>query len=399
MKRQRLKHALGGLLISSVLTVLMGLLCQNLFNSRKTALFPTQSPAATNDYIPPPPVNPKQSGRKLALNPPSQQSSVARNRIYYDEKLSFVENLQRLKKFCRANRNDAELQQMLIPFLKVLFEQAPQQYQTVKGALEDLDGSPAYRNILLACLMANDGNLGDKANIVWRIALDSREPVEVRRTASFLTSQVDDGQQRPADLYAILSDADAQVVLFALENSTRHLDQRNYDLIRTNLINSRDIHLRVAAIKVIGSSVFADSQTALTSIMANAQTSKDSAFSEPSLLKRAAIPHLNMNNPEVFALVRRIALDDAEDPGVRAKAIGRFTPTEFPAETGMLLEMLGKLDANDTVPLRAVVDTLLTAPTPDRIQTIRAKADEMTDPQIRNLLRKRIEIATQDRKP
>lgn len=396
MKRERLKQGLGGLLVLSAVTVLTVMLFQNRLSSQKPVLSTTQLPVATNDYIPPPPpLIPKQSREKLAPYPTSQRQGAARNNIFYDENLSFDENLRRLKEFCRANRNDAELQQMLVPFLQVLFEQAPQQYQTVTRALDDLDGSPAYRNLLLACLMTTDRNAADKANLVWQIALDSREPVEVRRTASFLMGQLGAGQKRPGDLYTLLADEDSQVVLFAIENSAQHLDQRNYDLIRTKLVHSSDIHLQVASVNAIGKAPFADSQATLASILANVPTSKAEAFSEASLVKRAAIVQLDMLNPEFFEAVKQIALDDNEDPGVRAKAIGRFTPTAFPKETDMLVGLLKKLDAGNTVSLRAVVDTLLTAPTAERIQMIRTRAQELTDPQVSKLLLARIRIATE----
>jgi hypothetical protein len=314
--------------------------------------------------------------------------------LLYDEKLSFGANVERLKEFCRSHSGDQRLQQFLDPFLTALFEHAKAQFAAVKSALADLDGPAAYRNLLLACLMASDGAASEKANIVWSMALDSREPVEVRRTASFLTGQVGDNQQRPADLFTLLTDSDSRVVQFALQNSAQHPDQRSYDLIRTNLLNSSDIHLQVAAVNAIGNAAYPDSQATLTSILANVRTSKDEALTEPSLLKRAAIAHLDMNNPAVFEAVQHIALDDNEDPGVRAKAIARFTPAEFPKKTDMLIELLRKLDADNTVSLRAVVDTLLTAPTPERIQLIRDKAQQLTDPQVSKLLLARIQIAT-----
>jgi len=243
--------------------------------------------------------------------------------------------------------------------------------------------------------MAAEGDSSEKANVIWQIALNARESAEVRRTATFLTGQVGDNRTRPSNLNTLLRDSDTQVVVFALENSTMHLDQRNYDLIRTKLINSSDIHVRVASVHAIGTAAFDDRQSVLTSVIASVLTSKVDEFSESSLLKRAAISHLDMRNPAIFEAVKNIALDDNEDAGVRAKAIGRFMPMEFPGEVGMLLELLKKLDADNAVALRAIVDVLLTAPTPERVEAIRSRADELSDAEVRKLLLRRIEIATQ----
>jgi hypothetical protein len=369
---------------------------------------PKQSPehnqpvVAADARIPPAPPPLPSSKRKSATNSPSASSIQALTpelALSYDESLTFGMNLLRLKEFCRSHSSDPRLQQLLDAFVKRLLAHAKTELPAIERSLQDMDGTAAYRNLLLMCLSEADGGISEKAAIVWRIVLDSREPVEVRRTASFLTTRLGDDHKRPAELFALLSDSDSQVVVFALQGATPHLDQQNYDLIQTNLIHSLDVHVQVAAVNAIGNAPFTNRQAVLMRILTTIQTSNEEAFSELSLLKRAAIAHLDMQNPTTFEAVKRIALDENEDPGVRAKAILRFTPKEFPQEADMLVGLLKKPDSVNAVTLRAVVDTLLTAPTPDRVQMIHAALRNLADPEIKKLLFERIRIATEGENP
>lgn len=396
----KIKHTtlfIVGLLILAGLTVfLIKLFNRNNSSFRDStyhqpaAPIPNSIPRALPLHAPP-------ASQKTAISRPAPTITANLNvsdMVFYDDRLSFEDNLKRLKEFCHSHEGDQRLEQLLRPLISVLLEKASQQFAVVKSSLDDLDGPAAYRNILLGCLMATDGHSAEKANIVWRIALDSHEQVEVRRTASFLTGQVEDNQKRPADLYTLLTDSDSQVVLFALENSPRHLDQRDYDLIHTNLMNLSDVHLQIAAINAIGNAHFPDAQATLANILGTVQTTKNDAFSEPSLLKRAAITYLDMRNPEILQAIKRIALDDNEDPGVRAKAIAKFTPSQFSGADNFLTELLNKFDVDNSLPLRATIDVLLTDPTPAHVQSIRQKLAQLSDPQLRDLLLKRVDVAT-----
>ena len=402
MKIKRTTLLILGLFILAGLTTLLIKLHDrgssgsgDLAHNQPAASIPVSIPPA------PPPRSPPDSHKSIASrpSPPTSTNLNMSDTIFYDDTLSFEDNLKRLKEFCHSHESDQRLEQLLGPFVSVVLEKASQQFAAVKSTLDNLDGPAAYRNILLGCLMASDGSSAEKASIVWRIALNAREPVEVRRTATYLTSQVEDYQKRSADMFALLADTDSQIVISALANSTRHLDENGYNLIKNILIYSPDINLRVAAVSALGRSSFPDNQVTLREIVTSGQTTKEDAFSEASLPKRAAIPHLDMHNPETYDLVKTMALNENEDPGVRAKAISRFTPAEFPEATAMLLQLLQKLDADNTVPLRAVVDTLLTSATPERIQAIRTRAAELSDPQVRTLILKRTELATKGENP
>ena len=141
----------------------------------------------------------------------------------------------------------------------------------------------------------------------------------------------------------------------------------------------------------LGNATNAEKQADLFSIIGGQHTSKDTMFSEPSLLKRKAISHLEINDTQTRELIKRVALDDAEDPSVRASAIGRLTANGFPEATNILLTLLGTLNANDAVMVAAVEDSLLTAPTPNILQALRIKAEGLSDPQLRSFMIKRLE--------
>jgi hypothetical protein len=349
-------------------------------------------PDASNSVSPVPPLALPTAKTNQIAAVTSTSPSAPDSALVYDESVSFEENLRRLREFCDPHAQNQKLPMLLDSFVKALVPHAKTEFRAVKQALDRPEGTAAYRNLLLACLVVADGPVQEKADLVWRIALSKDEKIEVRRTATYLTSQIGDTQKRPDALYALLNDSDSEVVISALANSTPHLDERSYNVIKNTLVNSTDVHVRVAAVSALGRAPYPDKQQALREIVLASQTSKEDAFSEASLPKRAAIAHLDIHDPETYELVKQIALNDNEDPGVRAKAIGRFTPAEFPGAIGMLVQLLQKLDAENTVALRAVVDALLTSPTPENLQLIRKKANEQTDLQVRDLILKRIEI-------
>jgi hypothetical protein len=317
----------------------------------------------------------------------------------YDEKLSFEANVERLKGFCASHVNDPQLQQLLSQFLKVLFEHAKGQFATVRYALEHIDGPVIYRNIVLDCLVVAEGPISQKADLVWGIATDQDEPTETRRLATRLTSQFVDGTSRSDELVSLLNDPDRAMVVLALKTAPLQMDDRNYKFIKTSLLTSTDVNVRIAAVDAIGSSTMADKQSELLSIILEQHTSKDSIFSDASLLKRRAISHLEINDPQSHDLIKQIVLDAGEDPTVRSKAISRFTPDEFPEAIKTLLDLLQTMTSAEGVLLLAIEDNLLTRPSPSILEAIRTKAEGLSDPQLRNFIIKRLENTTKGTNP
>ena len=359
-----------------------------------------QSAASRPDSIPPAPpppapVSPFRQAR-VASQSPNPASFTAKDQLLYDESLSFEDNLQRLKKFCISHENDPQLQQLLDQFVKALFEHGKGQFLAVKNAFEYPDGPAIYRNIVLDCLIVADGPISQKTDFVWGIATDKGEPIETRRLATHLTLQFTDGKSRPDEFQSLLNDSDSDIVILALKMAPVQMDDRSYNFTKTSLLTSADINVRIAAVDAIGSSTIADKQSELFSIINDRPTSKTTMFSDLSLLKRKAISHIAINDPQSHDLIEHIALDTTEDPSVRADAIAKFTPRDFPTSTAILLNLFQTLNSDDAVLLASIEDNLLTTPTPNILQAIRTKAEGLSDPQLRNFMIKRLEKTTME---
>ena len=405
MKNKRTTLLILQLLILAGLVVLMiELVNRGSSSARNVVQSQSSPPISTSGSIPPapPPLQPLkgqgQNGGLIASRQNTSADSIAKDGLLYDESLSFDDNIHRLKKFCDLHQNDPELGQLIDQFLKVFFGYARGQFAAVKHSLEELDGTTAYRNILLACLTVADGPISEKADIVWLIAMSKESPIETRRMATHLTLQFSDGKSRSDELFSLLNDSDSDIVILALKVAPLQMDDRSYNLIKTTLLNSTDVNIQIAAVDAIGSATNVDRQAELLEIIGNQKTSKDNMFSDASLLKRRAVSHLEINDPQSHDLIKHIALDGAEDPGVRANAISRFTAVDFPEATDLLLNLLQTLKADDAVMLAAIEDNLLTTPNPNIVQAIQTKAEGLSDPQLRSLMIKRLEKITKGMK-
>jgi hypothetical protein len=397
MKIKRTTILILGLFILAGLTILLIELHER-FSSSIQKVVQQQSAASSSDSIPPapPPLAPvsPNSQKRIASQPPIPASFAIGDQLLYDEKLSFEDNLQRLKEFCISHGNDPQIQQLLDRFVKALFEHAKGQFPAVKYALDHPDGPAIYRNIVLDCLIVADGPISDKTDLVWGIAADKSEPIETRRLATHLTLQFTDGKSRPDEFLSLLNDSDSDIVILALKTASLQMDDRSYNFTKTSLLTSTDINVRIAAVDAIGSSTIANKQSELLSIINEQPTSKATIFSDSSLLKRRAISHLEVSDPQNRDLIEHIALDATEDPSVRADAIGRFTPKDFPASMTVLLNLFQTLNSDDAILLASIEDNLLTTPTPNILQAIRTKAEGLSDPQLRNFMIKQLEKTT-----
>jgi len=337
-----------------------------------------------------------QSPQMNPANVHVQNKTDGQEILQYDNTFSFEENLDRFRRFCDANKNHPDFDLLVSTFIKSIIPISAHHFNSVSKALERLEGTAPYRNILLACLMSADASDESKANVAWGIATNLNEEVSVRRTATYLTGQVDSATKRPEAFRLLLTDPDEQVVVFALTSTNRNvnLDEANYDLIKTALINSSNVNLQVAAVNAVGTAPFADSQNVLFGIVTNASMAGVEPFSEPTLAKRSAIMLLDVNNDQTRQLLQTIALDDAEEPGVRSKAITRMATSRTPEVTQIIRELLNQLEPDNLVPLRAVVDGLLQEPSSANLSLVKDRISSITDPQVRRVLLHRVEMAT-----
>jgi len=316
--------------------------------------------------------------------------------LQYEGELGFEANVKRLKDFCDEHKTETDLESLISRSVETTIRLSKDHFVGLRSALEKNEGQPIYKNILLACLMSTDGPDETKGSLVWGMATNQDQPASVRRTAAYLSGQIDSATKRPEAFRRLLTDPDEEVVIFALTSPNRNinLDQTNYELIKTFLIHSTNINLQVAAVNAVGTAPFADSQNVLLGIVKNTQTVGVELFSEPTLAKRSAIMLLDPNNANIRQVLQAIALDDAEDPGVRAKAITRMATSRIPEVTQTLQTLLNQLNADNLVPLRAVVDALVAQPTAANITLVQERINRISDPQIRTVLLHRVEMAT-----
>ena len=317
--------------------------------------------------------------------------------LVYDSALSFSENLQRLREHCAAWPDATEHAEPLAPFVSELLRHAQGQFEVVQAALANGQGSNGFRCILLACLMNCDGPVRETADWVWKVAANEQEWPGVRRTAAFLTSQVADSPAHPVELWSLLNDADVEVVVAALAVAPRHMNRQAFDYISSELTESDNINIQVAAIHSLGSTPYPEeAQARLKDLIGETETSRNDPLSETSLAKRNAVLNLDLADPEAVALVLNLALNPQEEPGVRAKAISRFALKERP-EAALWMGNLLEQEVNNPLVFRAVVDALLTDPTPLVLASIWEQVGKMEDPQMRNLILKRIDMQSMNK--
>jgi hypothetical protein len=211
-----------------------------------------------------------------------------------------------------------------------------------------------------------------------------------------LTRDLSDPTRRSRDLLSVISDDDNELVVFGLTSGGKHVDENVYRFVRDRLLQSSDVHVQIAAVHTVGSSSLGgNANTILTDIVASATTSRNSPFSKESLSKRAALEHVDMGEPQTFALVLSIAQDEGEDPGVRAKAISRCNARDYSEADEWLLPLLDRTPADDAVVLSAVVEALLSNPTSERLKAIRTRCDIIEDRVVHALIEKRVQSASE----
>ena len=352
---------------------------------------PSVAAASMIPNLPAPPPPPE---RLPSVGQPGYDVPAGYTPLQYDPAQSFAANLRRLREHCDAWPEITEHAEVLKAFVTELLACATGQFSVVEEALEARGGTNGYRCILLACLMSCDGPEHATADWVWKEALNEEECPGVRRTAAFLASRVTDSTSRPDQLWTLLTDTDNRVVVPALAMASRHMDRRAFEYISTELAEADDIHVRVAAIEAIGMAPYEhEGQTELKKLIGEIETSNKDPLAVASLAKRAAIQHLNIDDPAAGDLLQRIATDPEEEPGVRAKAIGRFSLKDQPAAEPWLTDLLSREIDNPLV-VRAVVEVLMTQPSAQRAAFIREQLNRMADAQMREVILYRMGVAT-----
>lgn len=386
LNTSRLDRIRRGRLVVLVLSITLGSALW--FGERPYApAKPSAEPRDTQGKIPPPP----------AISTPTEiPDALTTGRVaalVYSESSSFAKNLLQLKEYCRSNDKEPGFQRELSVFLRILFNKALTEMGAIRDALGEPDGTAMYRNILLACLVPADGTTFEKADIVWRIAVNHDEPIELRRTAVQLSTKFIDGRVRSDDVISLLTDSDVDLLILALKVAPDHVDNRIYRFVKSTLLASSNINIRIAAVDAIGRSAIVERQSTLLEIIDSQVTSKETIFSDASLMKRKAIANLEMGDQRSRDLIQEIVQDATEDPTVRAKAISKFTEGNFPGSTDVLLDLLEHAQPDEGVLLTAIQENLLRRPTNRVTEAIRSKAERLSDQQLSKFLISRLEKA------
>jgi hypothetical protein len=145
---------------------------------------PAEPQPEKQSVIPPaPPLAESLPSPEPVANLPADNQAVS-SMLAYDMTQSFAANLERFRLFCETDADPRTLEGRTSGFVKELIKRAKANGPTIKETLLAKQGSPSYRNVLLACLLQCD--LDDKQDVAWSIALDQVENASVRRTAAFV---------------------------------------------------------------------------------------------------------------------------------------------------------------------------------------------------------------------
>jgi|LSQX01.3.fsa_nt_gb hypothetical protein len=345
---------------------------------------PTVLQASPQNLIPPaPPLD----ERVVPTAPPAHTSSVHQlvtTTPTYEPALSYAANLKQLYYFCETDNDPRTLEKRVKDFVIQLLEHAKTNGSAIKDALQAKQGSPLYRNVLLACLMQAD--LDDKQGIAWSIALDQGESISVRRTAAFVLKELPVVRLQPNQLIRLLADPDDQVKVFALQSAVAHMNGDIYSAVQNLTSTSSDIHVRLAALCAIGQTPDAGKNAYLIDLIGQQQTSAADEFSEISLVKRAAIGALDASSSDAYATAWSVALDTNEDPGVRRHAILKCAQTPRSDTLEMLTNLLRDAKSEDALIIKACVEGLQLIGEPTGITAIHDKLAQTQDQEIRALI-------------
>lgn len=334
-----------------------------------------------------PTMAPNPSGERkdegLALSP-SRTADPSGSELSFDPALPFAANLDRFKRLCGLGGGDAATNQRILDFAESLLGCLEGNGEVIVAELQDRSTPTVYLNFLMSFLLRLD--VPGKDQLIWDIALDGEAAGDVRQTAAFFLTSTEATVRNPEGFAKLLSASDDQAKVFALQLAGTHMDEAGYELVKETYADCPDIHVRVAALNAIGASPFAGSQELLLEVIATTPTSAAESFSQDSLLKRAALAHLDMSRPENHGLARGIAANPDEDPGIRRRAMLTYAATGSDEAHAFLLGLLRETPQTEAVLIKGAVEALLAIGRRDGREAIQAKRAGIADPHVRTMI-------------
>ncbi len=333
--------------------------------------------------IPPVPIYSK--GATTAQRKPSNDiTSQMADGLEYDKNLSFEENLFRFKKWCESDDHPSSQEFRSRGFLEELYSHIKGSDDVVVQAIQNVSGEPFYRNILLACLLRAD--VSGKDEIVWGVASNEEENISVRRTAAYLFREVVSAKPRPQEFIDLLANEDDQFKVFVLQSAPFHMDEKGYVLVQQLATTHDDVHVQVAAASAIGRSEFADKGKVLKTIIEASPSSKAEKFSESSTVKRTAIAGMDATDTETYEMIKSIAIDENEDPGVRRRALLKCSEAGTEDAVALLSGLLQSTPEEDAVVIKGCVQGLLRIGGEEAEKFVQNKIETIRDPQIKAMV-------------
>jgi len=364
---------LTALALAALLLLGLGLFLRS---SQKTGKTPPHHDRVARQHAPDP------SGHRQGQGLPAAKPSDTD--LSFDAALPFAANLDRFKRLCGLGGGDAATNQRILDFAECLLGGLEGNEALIVAELQDHAGPAAYVNFLMGFLLRL--NVPGKDALIWEIALDGEADADVRQTAAFFLSSTEATVRHPEGFAKLLSDSDDQGKVFALQLAGAHMDEAGYELVKETYADCPDIHVRVAALNAIGGSSFAGSQELLLEVIAATPTSAATSFSQDSLLKRAALAHLDLSRPGNDALIRGIAADPGEDPGIRRRAMLTYAATGSGEANAFLLGLLRGTPQTEPVLIKGAVEALLAIGRRDGREAIQAKRAEIADPHVKTMI-------------
>ena len=279
----------------------------------------------------------------------------------YDPALTVEENLVRYRAYCAADTNSTSMVTRSAGFEAELLKRIGSRWDILQAGLDDPSAPAFYRMIMLRCLVKT--GCPNRDDIVWRYALDVGQG-DLSTVAAEALRDLDPADRRPAEYLRLLESASGDRAVFALQAARFHMDDQVLAAVERIVATRDDMNVRVAAVHAVGDAKMPEAHRFLMAMADVPTPTNAQPLSETSVLKRTAIWRLDTAQPGVTELVRRLALDPAEDPGVRRKAMLKIAESGGADAEAVLTRLVAEFPENEMVLLKGGGEALMCLGTP-----------------------------------
>ena len=333
------------------------------------SLAPAAARHAWLAHVPPPPPLDLAALKARHGHGPTPLSSatqdVARTRpklveLVYDPNLSLTENLLRLKNYCAKDPHRESLTFRTASFAAALARLASKEASLIRAALDDQTAPSFFRVLMLQCLVKIRGPGYEES--VWHYALDASQG-ELSTAGALFLRELDSSKARPDDYLRVLEGAEGDRAIFALQAARAHVNERVLAKIEEMIAKHGDLNVRVAAVHAAGDAG-AIAQTYLLSLAGTPAAAGTTSKDDDDLVRRSAIWRLDPSWPATASVVRQLAADPNESPGVRRKAVVKFAETAASSAESFIIDLMNTLPDDQAIVLTGCAEALMQLGTP-----------------------------------